>query len=85
MKADLVFKARKLRKRIETLMGELDVEIRLGTHRRHLDVRIELIDVKFHQLMAIHRNAHTEETKALEAQIEETARRVEARPNLRAV
>lgn len=84
MRADLVFKARQLRKRIETLMGELDVEIRLGTHRRHLDVRVELLGVKFHQLMQIHKS-HSLETKTLEAQIEETVRRVEARPNLRAV
>jgi hypothetical protein len=81
--APKTFAARQLIKRIETLIGELDVELRLNTQRRHLDVRLELLGIKFGQLMALHGNAHTHETQALEREIETITRRCEARPTLR--
>lgn len=75
--------ARKVVREIETLIGHIDVELRLGTARRHLDPRVELLGYKMRRLMFLQHNGHTVESLAIERRIEEVTRRVESLTELK--
>lgn len=83
MTPPLRLRAQQLSERFTLRLQQVDLECRLGTARRNLDVLLELCDLQLQNLVAL--TGGTVQTRAFERDLEEARRKVESRWHLRVV